>query len=330
MYEKKYHIEELSDFSFLITGGAGFIGSNIVEYLIRNNAKKVRVLDNLSNGYFSNIKKYISLPNFEFIEGDIRDLQICQNAIIDIDFVSHQAALGSVPRSIKDPINSNSVNIDGFLNIINAVKENGNVRRMVYAASSSSYGDSQLLPKIEGNEGKPLSPYAVTKLVNELYADVFSRIYGLHTIGLRYFNVFGPNQNPDNPYAAVIPIFCKAFIENQQPTIFGDGKTSRDFTFVENAVQANIKAMLLPTLTKHEVMNVACGDQITLNEMVEMLKEISKKDIKTLYGPERTGDVRHSKASIEKIQNFISYQPEYYFKDGLAIVYKWYKEIYEN
>jgi UDP-N-acetylglucosamine 4-epimerase len=330
MYEKKYHIEELSDFSFLITGGAGFIGSNIVEYLIRNNAKKVRVLDNLSNGYFSNIKKYIGLPNFEFIEGDIRDLQTCQNAIIDIDFVSHQAALGSVPRSIKDPINSNSVNIDGFLNIINAVKENGNVRRMVYAASSSTYGDSQLLPKVEGNEGKPLSPYAVTKLVNELYADVFSRVYGLHTIGLRYFNVFGPNQNPDNPYAAVIPIFCKAFIENKQPTIFGDGNTSRDFTFVENAIQANIKAMLLPTLTKHEVMNVACGDQITLNEMVEMLKEISKKDIKTLYCPERTGDVRHSKASIEKIQSFISYYPEYYFKDGLAIVYKWYEEIYEN
>jgi UDP-N-acetylglucosamine 4-epimerase len=330
MYEKKYHIEELSDFSFLITGGAGFIGSNIVEYLIRNNAKKVRVLDNLSNGYFSNIKKYIGLPNFEFIEGDIRDLQTCQNAIIDIDFVSHQAALGSVPRSIKDPINSNSVNIDGFLNIINAVKENGNVRRMVYAASSSTYGDSQLLPKVEGNEGKLLSPYAVTKLVNELYADVFSRVYGLHTIGLRYFNVFGPNQNPDNPYAAVIPIFCKAFIENKQPTIFGDGNTSRDFTFVENVIQANIKAMLLPTLTKHEVMNVACGDQITLNEMVEMLKEISKKDIKTLYCPERTGDVRHSKASIEKIQSFISYYPEYYFKDGLAIVYKWYEEIYEN
>ena len=330
MYEKKYHIEELSDFSFLITGGAGFIGSNIVEYLIRNNAKKVRVLDNLSNGYFSNIKKYMGLPNFEFIEGDIRDLQTCQNAIIDIDFVSHQAALGSVPRSIKDPINSNSVNIDGFLNIINAVKENGNVRRMVYAASSSTYGDSQLLPKVEGNEGKPLSPYAVTKLVNELYADVFSRVYGLHTIGLRYFNVFGPNQNPDNPYAAVIPIFCRAFIENKQPTIFGDGNTSRDFTFVENAIQANIKAMLLPTLTKHEVMNVACGDQITLNEMVEMLKEISKKDIKTLFGPERTGDVRHSKASIEKIQSFISYYPEYYFKDGLAIVYKWYEEIYEN
>lgn len=330
MYDIKYHNEELSNYSFLITGGAGFIGSNLVEYLMLNNAKLVRVLDNLSNGYIENINKYIGLQNFEFIEGDIRDFQTCQNALVNIDFVSHQAALGSVPRSIKDPINSNSVNIDGFLNIINAVKENGKVKRMVYAASSSTYGDSQLLPKIEGNEGKPLSPYAVTKLVNELYAEVFSKVYGLNTIGLRYFNVFGPKQNPDNPYAAVIPIFCKAFIENNQPTIFGDGNTSRDFTFVENAIQANIKAMLLPSLEKHEVMNVACGDQITLNEMVEMLKVISQKDINALYGPERTGDVRHSKASIEKIKNFIGYNPEYYFKDGLAIVYKWYEEIYEN
>jgi UDP-N-acetylglucosamine 4-epimerase len=330
MYNIKYHNEEISNYSFLITGGAGFIGSNLVEYLMLNNAKLVRVLDNLSNGYIENINKYIGLPNFEFIEGDIRDFQTCQNALVNIDFVSHQAALGSVPRSIKDPINSNSVNIDGFLNVINAVNENGKVKRMVYAASSSTYGDSQLLPKIEGNEGKPLSPYAVTKLVNELYADVFSKVYGLHTIGLRYFNVFGPKQNPDNPYAAVIPIFCKAFIENNQPTIFGDGNTSRDFTFVENAIQANIKAMLLPSLEKHEVMNVACGDQITLNEMVEILKVISKKDINALYGPERTGDVRHSKASIEKIKNFIGYNPEYYFKDGLAIVYKWYEEIYEN
>lgn len=330
MYDIKYHNQDLSNYSFLITGGAGFIGSNIVEYLIRNNAKNVRVLDNLSNGYLDNIKKYIGLPNFEFYEGDIRDFKTCQDALIGIDFVSHQAALGSVPRSIKDPINSNSVNIDGFLNVINAVKENGTIKRMVYAASSSTYGDSQLLPKIEGNEGKPLSPYAVTKLVNELYADVFSKVYGLHTIGLRYFNVFGPNQNPDNPYAAVIPIFCKAFIENNQPTIFGDGNTSRDFTFVENAVQANIKALLHPNLEKHEVMNVACGDQITLNEMVQMLKVISNKDIDALYGPERTGDVRHSKASIDKIKNFIGYDPQYYFKDGLAIVYKWYEEIYEN
>jgi UDP-N-acetylglucosamine 4-epimerase len=195
---------------------------------------------------------------------------------------------------------------------------------MVYAASSSTYGDSAKLPKIEGNEGRPLSPYAVTKLVNELYADVFSRVYNFHSIGLRYFNIFGPKQNQNNPYAAAIPIFCKHFINGTQPTINGNGETSRDFTFVENAVQANIKAMLLPSLAKHEIMNIACGEQVTLNETIEMLKFISKKDIIALYGTPRTGDVMHSKASIEKAGNIIGYSPKYFFKDGLSIVYKWY------
>ena len=330
MYDKNYHLKDISESRFLITGGAGFIGSNIVEYLLKYNAKKVRVLDNLSNGYINNIEKYFGNSNFEFIEGDIRDFNTCVNALDSIDYVSHQAALGSVPRSINDPLTSNAVNIDGFLNVLLAVKNNPNIKRMVYAASSSTYGDSKALPKVEGNEGLPLSPYAVTKLVNELYADVFSRVYGLHTIGLRYFNVFGPNQNPENPYAAVIPIFCKAFIDGVNPTIFGDGNTSRDFTFVENAVQANVKAMLYNELEKHEVMNVACGDQISLNEMVEILKEISGKLIDANYAPERSGDVRHSKASINKIQNVLGYNPEYRFKKGLEIVYKWYKEIYEN
>jgi UDP-N-acetylglucosamine 4-epimerase len=358
LYNTPYHTTDLSKFKFLVTGGAGFIGSNIVEYLIKYNAGHVRVLDNLSNGYFENIKDFMGLPNFEFILGDIRNFETCKKAMEGMDFVTHQAALGSVPRSISDPITSNEVNVSGFLNILTAVKDAPNVKRMVYAASSSTYGDSQELPKREGNEGNPLSPYAVTKLVNELYADVYSKVYGLHTIGLRYFNVFGPKQNPNNPYAAVIPIFCKAFIEGKQPTINGDGLTSRDFTFVENAVQANIRAMLIGVekslegldgltlnsealnseakinkstnqqvtkLQKHEVLNMACGDQVTLNEMIDILNQLSGQQIKPIYGPERKGDVKHSKASIDKISNFLNYEPQFRFQKGLEIVFEWYK-----
>lgn len=329
LYNKPYHKVDLSKYTFLITGGAGFIGSNIVEYLLRYNAGKVRVLDNLSNGYFNNIEDFVDLPNFEFIKGDIRDLETCTRALDGIDFISHQAALGSVPRSVADPITSNEVNIGGFLNMLTAAKSSKSLKKMVYAASSSTYGDSLALPKVEGNEGKPLSPYAVTKLVNELYSDVFSRIYGFNAIGLRYFNIFGPKQNPNNPYAAVIPIFCKHFLDGTQPTINGDGKTSRDFTFVENAVQANIKAMLADNLSQHEVFNVACGDQISLNEMVCMLQKISSKMINAIYGPERTGDVRHSKASILKIENSIGYEPVIDFEKGLNIVYQWYEKNYQ-
>lgn len=335
LYNTPYHTLDLSKYKFLVTGGAGFIGSNIVEYLLKYQAGKVRLLDNLSNGYFENIKDFIGLPNFEFVEGDIRDLETCRKAVEGMDFITHQAALGSVPRSIKDPITTNEVNISGFLNMLVAAKDSPTCKRFIYAASSSTYGDSKKLPKVEGREGKPLSPYAVTKAVNEYYADVFSRVYGFHTIGLRYFNVFGPKQNPNNPYAAVIPIFCKHFIEGSQPTINGDGLTSRDFTFVENAVQANIRAMLfglgfepstLPQLSTHEVLNTACGDQVTLNEMVEMLKEISGKNIHANYGPERAGDVRHSKASIDKITTMLGYEPKFRFKEGLKIVYTWYQQ----
>jgi UDP-N-acetylglucosamine 4-epimerase len=326
MYSNRYHTEDISKFKFLITGGAGFIGSNLVEYLIKFNAGHVRVLDNLSNGYFKNIEKFLKYPNFEFINGDIRDFKTCENVLKGIDYVSHQAALGSVPRSIQDPITTNQVNIDGFLNILNAVKDNAKIKRLVYAASSSTYGDSIILPKVEGTEGKPLSPYAVTKLVNELYAEVFSKVYKLHTIGLRYFNVFGPNQSPDNPYAAVIPIFCKAVINNITPIIYGDGHTSRDFTFVENAVQANIKAMLITSLEKHEVMNMACGDQITLNEVISLLNKISGKNIKTQYITEREGDIKHSKANIEKISKYLDFNPAIKFKEGMEIVYNWYNK----
>lgn len=327
LYQTPYHTADLSRCRFLITGGAGFIGSNLVQYLIRYKAGHVRVLDNLSNGYLSNIQSYLSLPNFEFIEGDIRDPETCRKAVWGIDYVSHQAALGSVPRSIADPILTNEVNISGFLNMLHAVNENREVKRMVFAASSSTYGDSQQLPKIEGTEGKPLSPYAVTKAVNEMYAEVFSKVYGLHTIGLRYFNVFGPAQNPDNPYAAVIPIFCKAFIDDVRPVINGNGQTSRDFTFVENAVQANVKAMLLTELNQYEVLNMACGDQVSLNDMVTLLQEISGKDLQPVYAPERAGDVKHSLASIEKISRILGYKPMYKFREGLNIVYSYYSEL---
>lgn len=324
LYNTPYHKEDISKVKFLITGGAGFIGSNLVEYLLKYGAGHVRVLDNLSNGYMENIEAFLSLPNFEFMEGDIRDLQTCQRAVEGMDFISHQAALGSVPRSIKDPITTNQVNISGFLNMLVAAKDSPSCKRLVYAASSSTYGDSAALPKVEGNEGNPLSPYAVTKLVNELYAYVFSRVYNFHTIGLRYFNVFGPKQNPNNPYAAVIPIFCKAFIDKRSPVINGDGETSRDFTFVENAVQANIKAMLYPSLENHEVMNVACGDQISLNELVQLLQAHSGISVEANYASERLGDVKHSKACIDKITQNLKYLPQFKFKDGLAITYNWY------
>lgn len=329
LYNNPFHTGSLGHFRFLVTGGAGFIGSNIVEYLLRYGAGHVRVLDNLSNGYMSNISDFLALPNFEFIEGDLCDLETCRKSVRGMDFVSHQAALGSVPRSIADPITTNSVNIAGFLNMLMAAKESPTLKQFVYAASSSTYGDSAVLPKIEGFEGKPLSPYAVTKLVNELYSDVFSKVYGFHTIGLRYFNVFGPKQRSNNPYAAVIPIFCKHFLDGTEPTINGDGDTSRDFTFVENAVQANILT-LLSTLTapqrSHDVFNVACGEQTSLNEMVERLREISGKPLYAKYGPERLGDVRHSKASISKLQQFCGYKPHVTFKMGLGTVYEWYEK----
>jgi len=324
LYNTQYHQNDLSKYSFLITGGAGFIGSNIVEYLLKYNAGNVRVLDNLSNGYFDNIKDFIHLPNFEFIHGDIRDFETCNRAVDGVDFISHQAALGSVPRSITNPIVTNEVNVNGFLNMLVAAKNSTSLKQFVYAASSSTYGDSIELPKVEGREGRPLSPYAVTKLVNELYSEVFSKVYGFNTIGLRYFNVFGPKQNPNNPYAAVIPIFCRHFINGSNPTIYGDGSTSRDFTFVENAVQANIKSFEFEIFCP-EVFNVACGFQIDLNTIVQKLQHISKKEwIDVVYLEERIGDIKHSKASIEKISNQLKYNPLIKFEEGLEIVFNYY------
>jgi UDP-N-acetylglucosamine 4-epimerase len=311
----------------LVTGGAGFIGSNLVQQLLQlPKVLTVKVLDNLSTGNLKNLVECQNNPKFTFIEGDIRDYETCFSACQGMDLISHQAALGSVPRSIQDPLTTNAVNITGTLNIFTAAKEQG-VKRIVYAASSSTYGDHPGLPKVEDKTGNPLSPYAVTKLVNELYASVYSKVYGLSTIGLRYFNVFGPRQNPQGPYAAVIPLFIKSVLNNEPPTINGDGKHSRDFTYVDNAVQANVCALFTQNPEAlNEVYNIACGEQTTLNELLEILKSIAGSDLTALYGNERSGDVRHSLADISKAQRLLSYNPSVKIKEGLSKTFEWYKE----
>lgn len=315
----------------IVTGGAGFIGSNLVDYLLNDDRVEiVRVIDNLSNGYWSNISKFESNPKFDFFKEDICDYEKMVELTEGFDAISHQAALGSVPRSIENPMLTTKVNIDGTVNILYAAVVN-KIDRVILACSSSSYGDSSTLPKQEDLIGKPLSPYSITKLAIEQYADVFKKTYDLNYIGLRYFNVFGPKQSPDNPYAAVIPIFCKAFIENKVPTINGDGESSRDFTFVDNAVQANVLSLFTEDkLSLNQIYNVACGEQTTLNQMVEYLRRVSENSIEARYGPERKGDVRHSKADISKIKEMLNYAPQVYFEDGLKKVYNWYIEYYKN
>jgi len=322
MYTHKYHTQDLSKLTFLITGGAGFIGSNLVEYLLKYYAKKVRVLDNFSNGFRENLKEFHSNPSFELIEGDIRDLQTCKDAMKGIDYVSHQAALGSVPRSINDPATTNEVNITGFLNMMIALKESDTVKRMVYAASSSTYGDSQELPKIEDNIGNPLSPYAVTKYVNELYANVFATTYNTDVIGLRYFNVFGPKQSPKGAYAAVIPLFMEAIKTDKSATINSDGEQTRDFTFIENAVQANIKGFFASKDAANEVFNIACGERISVNYLWQNINSIAYKNVNANYGPSRQGDVRDSLANISKAEKLLGYKPEFSVKEGLKITWK--------
>ena len=317
---------KISNYSFLVTGGAGFIGSNLVAYLLKHQAKKVRVLDNFSNGYRENLTEFMSHPAFELLEGDIRDLATCQQAMLDMDYVSHQAALGSVPRSINDPATTNAVNITGFLNMMIALKDNPNVKRMVYAASSSTYGDSKTLPKVEDNIGKPLSPYAVTKYVNELYADVFGKTYGTDVIGLRYFNVFGPKQSPNGAYAAVIPLFMQALKDGKSPKINGDGKQTRDFTFVDNAVQANVKGFFAPEAAKNQVFNVACGENISVNDLWQTLKNAANSNVEAIYGPDRQGDVRDSLADISKAEHLLSYKPEFSVREGLKITWDFFQK----
>ena len=320
-----YHNTDLSKLQFLVTGGAGFIGSNIVWYLLNNNAKHVRVLDNLSNGYKANIEAFLSLPNFEFIEGDIRDLDTCKQAMQGIDYVSHQAALGSVPRSINDPATTNDVNISGFLNMMIALKESKTVKRMVYAASSSTYGDSKTLPKVEDTIGKPLSPYAVTKYVNELYADVFGTTYNTDVVGLRYFNVFGPKQSSNGAYAAVIPLFMDAVKMNKPATINGDGEQTRDFTFVDNAVQANIKGFFASDKAKNEVFNIACSERISVNNLWDLINTSAGKKIKANYGSSRVGDVKDSLADISKAKKLLDYYPKFSVKEGLKVTWDYFK-----
>lgn len=310
----------------LITGGAGFIGSNLSDYLLKQQEISfVRVLDNLSTGDIKNIEELLKHPRFEFYEGDIRNFEHCVNACKDIDIISHQAALGSVPRSINDPLTTNDVNITGTLNVFTAAKD-AKIKRIVYAASSSTYGNHHDLPKVEDKIGDPLSPYAVTKYVNELYAKVYASVYHLELIGLRYFNVFGPKQNPKGPYAAVIPMFIESILKNQPPTINGDGKTSRDFTFVENAVQANYHALLTKSKEAvNQVYNIAYGEQTSLNDLFEYLKGIAGSDLSPKYGPERGGDVRHSLADISKARQLLNYDPKINVMQGLKETFEWYR-----
>lgn len=319
----------------LVTGGAGFIGSNLCEALLESN-NIVRCLDNFATGKPKNIEPFLSNENFRLIVGDIRNPDDCYNAVNGADYILHQAALGSVPRSIKDPVTTNAVNVSGFLNMMVAARD-ANVKRFIYAASSSTYGDSKSLPKQEDIIGKPLSPYAITKYVNELYADIFHKTYGIDTIGLRYFNVFGKKQDPNGAYAAVIPKFVIQLIQHQSPVINGDGNYSRDFTFIDNVVQMNLRALATENKEAlNNVYNVAYGERATLNELVEHLKHyLSKYDpaiseISITHGSERGGDIPHSLASIEKAKKLLGYNPKYNLKEGLQKAIDWYWASYSN
>lgn len=315
--------------TILITGGAGFIGSNLCEALL-NEGYNVVCLDNFSTGHRKNIETFLSKSKFKLIEGDIRNIEDCKKALIGVDYVFHEAALGSVPRSIIDPITTNAVNIGGFLNMLVSARD-AKVKRFIYAASSSTYGDSEAMPKVEDLIGKPLSPYAITKYVNELYADVFSKTYGMECIGLRYFNVFGRRQDPNGAYAAVIPLFVKKLIAHESPIINGDGEYSRDFTYIDNVIHMNLCALKTQdSMASNTVYNTAFGERNSLNQLVEYLKtylsefdpEIAKVEIK--YGPNRLGDIPHSLASVVKAKTLLGYNPKYSLEDGLKEAVKWY------
>jgi len=324
-------MHKITNATVLVTGGAGFIGSNITDALMQQN-NKVIVLDNFATGKRENISHHFNNSDFKLIEGDIRNYDDCRNAVKGVDYVLHQAALGSVPRSINDPMTSTDVNIGGFVKMLFAAKEE-KVKRFVYAASSSTYGDHPELPKVEDIIGKPLSPYAITKYVDELYAKNFSEIYGIETIGLRYFNVFGKRQDPNGAYAAVIPKFVSLLTSHESPVINGDGTHSRDFTYVDNVVQINqLAALTEKPEAINQVYNVACGENNNLNQLVDYLKEYLSKfddkisDIKAVHGNERAGDVKHSLASIEKAVSLLNYKPTHMFKEGLKEATNWYWE----
>lgn len=313
----------------LITGGAGFIGSNLTEYFL-GKGHQVVVLDNFATGHRHNLVQHEGNTNFELIEGDIRKTADCEKAVKGVDYVLHQAALGSVPRSIKDPQTSNEVNVSGFLNMLVAARD-AEVKRFIYAASSSTYGDSENLPKVEEVIGKPLSPYAITKYVNELYAEIFSKTYGLETIGLRYFNVFGRRQDPNGAYAAVIPLFVKKFMNHESPVINGTGEYSRDFTYIDNVIQMNERAILTENPEAvNTVYNTAVGDRTTLNQLVSYLKEFLTEydaeiaNVEVLHGPNRQGDIPHSLASVDKARRLLGYEPSHVIKEGLREASQWY------
>jgi UDP-N-acetylglucosamine 4-epimerase len=328
MMGNEFHTKDVSNCNFLVTGGAGFIGSHIAEYLLKSGAKKVRVLDNLVNGSEKNISSFRQYNSFEFIEGDIRNQDTCQKVCDGIDYVSHQAALGSVPRSIKEPVYFNEVNVGGFVNMLKAAVDN-KVKQFVYASSSSVYGDEPTLPKLESRIGNCLSPYAATKKTNELYAQVFADVYGIKLMGFRYFNIFGPRQDPDGAYAAVIPLFVKGIMKQLPVYINGDGEQTRDFTFVDNAVQINVRGMLSENNEAvDKVYNVAVGENFSVNYLYNACKEYLNSNLEATYREPRAGDIRNSLAEISLAKNLLGYQPTKNFKDGLIETIEFFKKLY--
>lgn len=330
LYTTAYHNQSLAEARILITGGAGFIGSNIAEYLLHHKAGKVRVLDNLSNGFLRNLEPFKNNPSFEFIEGDITDPDMCKRACEGMTHLTHQAALGSVPRSIKNPIATSDANTTGFMNMMLAARDAG-VQRIVYASSSSVYGDSTESPKREEHLGRPLSPYAISKLTNELYASVFAMHYGMKIIGLRYFNVFGPNQDPNGPYAAAIPLFMNALLFNKDAVIYGDGEQTRDFTFVENAVQANIRALFTENKEAvNRVYNVAVGESVSVNKLYRIIADITGSTKEIPFVAERKGDIRNSLADTGMAQKLLGYNPRFKVREGLEITVEWFQKAFAH
>ncbi len=324
MYSNPFHTIDLSTKTILVTGAAGFIGSHICEYLLKYGAKVV-AFDNMESGLQANVDIFSNHPNYTFVKGDIKNIKDCLAVAKGVDAISHQAALGSVPRSIKMPMATHEANVNGFLNILEAAKANG-VRRIVYASSSSVYGDNLQLPKVEHIIGNPLSPYAVSKYSNELYANVYASAYGLELIGFRYFNIFGPRQDPQGEYAAVIPLFMKAMLSNSSPFLNGDGEQTRDFTFVENAVQANVKGLFIENEEAiNQVYNIACGERVSLKQLIEELKKYTKVNVSIKYRNSREGDIQDSLANIDKARNLLRYDPDYNMTDGLKLTLSWFQ-----